>query len=35
MVMYIEACHAGSMFENLLPEDINGECSPLGYIPCS
>lgn len=23
MVVYVEACHAGSMFENLLPEDIN------------
>jgi legumain len=23
MVFYIEACEAGSMFENLLPSDIN------------
>jgi len=23
MVVYIEACESGSMFENLLPEDIN------------
>jgi legumain len=23
MVFYIEACEAGSMFENLLPADIN------------
>ena len=23
MVVYIEACESGSMFENLLPENIN------------
>jgi len=25
MVFYIEACESGSMFENLLPNNINGE----------
>jgi hypothetical protein len=24
MVLYIEACESGSMFEDLLPENING-----------
>lgn len=25
MVFYIEACESGSMFENLLPDNINGK----------
>ena len=25
MVFYVEACESGSMFENLLPQDINGK----------
>jgi len=25
MVIYVEACESGSMFEGLLPNDINGE----------
>lgn len=29
MVFYVEACESGSMFDNLLPKDINGnkDCS--------
>ena len=26
MVVYIEACESGSMFDDKLPSDINGEC---------
>lgn len=26
MVLYIEACESGSMFNDKLPSDINGEC---------
>ena len=25
MVLYIEACESGSMFDGLLPDNINGE----------
>ena len=25
MVFYVEACESGSMFEDLLPKDINGK----------
>lgn len=29
MVVYIEACESGSMFDGLLPTDINGETSVI------
>ena len=43
MVIYVEACESGSMFKNLLPEDINGKLhnrgfqgpvSPSAFIKC-
>lgn len=27
MVIYIEACESGSMFENKLPDNVNSKCS--------
>ena len=31
MVIYVEACESGSMFKNLLPEDINGKLHNRGF----